>query len=108
MNKLQEIQPIDNYYLHRLKLRLENLKSMRALSGLMGAGPWLNILNSGESGIMALILTDLDDRIDLISRAIKRERGEIGEELFDKTRKPIILPSDELRRVPFLSSNPFR
>ena len=31
MNKLQEIQPIDNYYLHRLKLRLENLKSMRAL-----------------------------------------------------------------------------
>ena len=71
---MDKIRPIDNYYLHQLKLRLKNLKSMRALSGFMGAGPWLDMLNSSESGIMVLRLADLDDRIDLISRAIKRER----------------------------------
>lgn len=108
MNKLQEIQPIDNYYLHRLKLRLENLKSMRALFRFMGASSWLYMLNSGESSITVLVSNDLDDRIDLISRAIKREEGEIGKELFDKTRKPTSAPSDELRRILFLSSNPFR
>jgi hypothetical protein len=99
--KISDIQPIDNYYLHRLESRLTELRAMRAIFGFITADPWLEMLN-GKSSLNPLICADLDERIDLISRAIKREKSEIGKELFDKIREPLTLPISELRRIPFL------
>lgn len=99
--KIPEIQPIDNYYFHQLESRLTKLRAMRDLFGFMTAAPWREMLN-GKSSLDPLICADLDERIDLISRAIKKEKDEIRKELFDKIREPLTLPISELRRIPFL------